>query len=514
MTDTAELLDYLTDDERGELHTLAMKDKPLWLPHPANKPQQMAFASQADIIGFGGSAGGGKTDLGIGKALIQHQRSICFRKNGTEHTSFIDRLEQILGTRDGFNSQTGIWRLAIGNRKLQLELGSVPNPGDELKYRGRPHDLKWFDEVSEWQEAPVRFLLGWLRTTIKDQRCQALLTFNPPTTAEGRWVVDFFAPWLDDTYPLPAEPGELRWFITVDSKDIPVPNADPIELPNGEIVQPLSRTFIPSRVTDNPYLMNTGYVTMLQALPEPLRSQMLYGDFKAGMKDDPWQVIPTSWVDAAMARWARPAVKAPMDSMGLDVGRGGDPNVVARRHGQWYDELEPLDGAITGPEVAGHTIALRKDSAVVHVDVIGVGASPYDFLRQNDIQAIGVNVAEGSTRTDKSGRLRFYNLRSDLWWGLRESLDPNSNSGIALPPDKRLRIELCAPKWKLRGMRILVESREEIIERIGHSPDRASALILASIDTPKIVDVRRAHNATARDYDPYVKRDYDPYARP
>jgi hypothetical protein len=68
----------------------------------------------------------------------------------------------------------------------------------------------------------------------------------------------------------------------------------------------MSRTFIPSRVSDNPYLMGTGYMTQLQSLPEPLRSQMLYGDFHAGVQDDPWQVIPTAWVEAAMARWKRP----------------------------------------------------------------------------------------------------------------------------------------------------------------------------------------------------------------
>ena len=32
----------------------------------------------------------------------------------------------------------------------------------------------------------------------------------------------------------------------------------------------------------------------LQSLPEPLRSQMLYGDFNAGTEDDSMQVIPTA----------------------------------------------------------------------------------------------------------------------------------------------------------------------------------------------------------------------------
>jgi len=45
-----------------------------------------------------------------------------------------------------------------------------------------------------------------------------------------------------------------------------------------------------------------GYVTTLQGLPEPMRSQLLYGDFSVGREDDAWQVIPTAWIKAAMDR--------------------------------------------------------------------------------------------------------------------------------------------------------------------------------------------------------------------
>jgi hypothetical protein len=70
----------------------------------------------------------------------------------------------------------------------------------------------------------VRFLLGWLRTTTPGLHCQALLTFNPPTTSEGRWVIEFFAPWLDPKHPNPRSPGELRWFATIAGKDLEVPD--------------------------------------------------------------------------------------------------------------------------------------------------------------------------------------------------------------------------------------------------------------------------------------------------
>jgi hypothetical protein len=249
-------------------------------------------------MGYGGAAGGGKTDLAIGKALTQHRKAIVFRRNGTELTAVRDRLLDILGTDDGYSGRDGIWR-PPAVKGLQIEFGSVPNLGDENKYRGRPHDLKVFEEATEMLEQQVRFLLTWLRSTVKGQRCQALLTFNPPTTSEGRWILDYFGPWLDDKHPLPAMPGELRWFAMIDGKEVEVPTGDPFKH-DGELIKPMSRTFIPSRVSDNQYLASTNYMATLQALPEPLRSQMLYGDFKAGMGDDPWQLFP---LHGSMRRW-------------------------------------------------------------------------------------------------------------------------------------------------------------------------------------------------------------------
>lgn len=494
----ADLLPYLDEDERKELdQLLASGDVPIWAPLPG--PQSMAYLSEADVIGYGGAAGGGKSDLAIGKALTCHEKTMIVRLNGTELTGIIDRSGEILGTRDGFNGQDKIWRL--GGSK-QIEFGSVPNPGDERKYQGRPHDFLVFDEATNIPVARVRFLMGWNRTTTPGQRCQTLLTFNPPTDVEGRWVIEFFAPWLDSKHPCPAEPGELRWFATVDGKDIEVLDKRPFVMQSGqmvydfdpaqfkpeEVIQPKSRTFIPAKIGDNPHLLGTGYMATLQALPEPLRSQMLKGDFNAGVTDDPWQVIPTAWVEAAQARWKEPDRKPAMDSLGVDVARGGKDNtLIYRRHGMWFDRGLVYPGKETpdGPATAGLVIGATRDQAPIHIDVIGVGSSPYDFLKQARQQVIGVNVAEGARGTDKSGKLTFFNLRSELWWRMREALDPANNTGIALPPDRQLLIDLCTPKWSLSGMTIRVQSREDIIKDIGRSPDYGSAAILALIDTPK-----------------------------
>ncbi|CAB5162199.1 hypothetical protein UFOVP151_10 [uncultured Caudovirales phage] len=495
------LLAYLTPEERAELDKLLTSDPVLWRPLPG--PQRIAYESVADIIGYGGAAGGGKTDLACGKAITQHQKVLVLRREATQLTGIIDRFTELLGSRNGYNGQDRIWRLP----GKQIEFGSTPNLDDWNKYQGRPHDLLVFDEAANFLESQVRALLGWLRSVDSRQRCQALLTFNPPTSVEGRWIVDFFGPWLDPHHPNPAMPGELRWFAMIDGKEQEVDSGTPFEH-GADLIKPMSRTFIPSRVSDNPYLTGTGYMATLQSLPEPLRSQMLHGDFQAGMEDDPWQVIPTAWVEASMAKWKRPDKLAAMDSLGVDVARGGrDLTLLARRHGMWFDEPIAYPGKQTpdGPSVAGLAIAAKRDDAVIHIDVIGVGSSPYDFLNDSNQQVVGVNVSEEARGLDKSGRLAFSNQRSELWWRMREALDPSSNSGIVLPPSKQLLADLCAPTWELKGRKIYVASRDEIIARIGRSPDYASAYCLALMDTPKRSRLPiGTRNAVRGEYDPYA----------
>jgi hypothetical protein len=530
-----DILDRATPEQLAEIDRLIAEDIAAhpWRPLPG--PQTDAFNSKADVIGYGGAAGGGKTDLAVGMATCGgHYRVQIFRKEGPELTGIIDRLTELLGSRDGYNGQDKIWRLA--KRGLQIELCSMPNPGDEKKYQGRPKDLLVIDEAANFIEAPVRFVKGWVRTTRQGVKPRTLMTFNPPTTTEGGWVVDYFGPWLDETHPLyPTAPAALRW-VYVDpatGKDIWILDDDarrfvlidgqrqyafnPKAYKPEEIITPESRTFIFAKITDNPFLVSTGYMAQLQSLPEPLRSQMLLGDFKAGRGDHARQLIPTEWVRLAQERWKNLSPRGEMLSVGVDVARGGkDKTVIATRHKagdslMWYAPLLEYAGKDTpnGNEVAAYTIAAMRDQAPIHIDVIGVGSSPYDILQTANMPVYGVNVAEAATDTDKTGLLRFSNLRTQLWWKLREALDPEANTGIALPPDRDLLAELCAPRWDMVGRTISMWSRDKIIDEVGRSPDRATAIVLANIDTPKIHMLgRSADHAHRRDQ----VTDYNPYA--
>jgi len=480
----AQVWDFVEEKDKQDVLNILRYDLPRWTPIVG--AQQEAYDSEADILYFGGAAGGSKSDLLLGLALNRHQKSIIFRREATQTVALVDRLAEILGTREGWNGQHLIWRIPRG----QIEFGSCQNLGDEQKWQGRPHDLLAFDEITHFLEIQFRFLTTWLRSTNPQQRCRIVCTGNPPTTEEGRWVIQYWRPWLDDHYPNPAKPGELRWFTTVDGKDVEVKDGQPFTH-NGVLLKPLSRTFIPSKVQDNPFLMGTNYEATLQALPEPLRSQMLQGDFKAGMEDSVWQVIPTGWVDAAMKRWVPEGKKGKMDAAGVDVARGGkDKTIVATRYGMWFDQFKTFPGTATpdGPSVAGIVVSVIRDGAPVHVDVIGPGGSVVDHLRGANVHTVDINGAEAPPpgAVDRAtGRLKFKNMRAWLWWKMREALDPKLGENLALPVDSELKADLCSALWKMTTTGIQIESKEDIIKRLGRSPDKGDAAVYCLVDTPK-----------------------------
>ena len=98
-----------------------------------------------------------------------------------------------------------------------------------------------------------------------------------------------------------------------------------------------------------------------------------------------------------------------------------------------------------------------------------------------------MNNAASSASADKTGRLPFVNKRAEVAWKFREALDPASDAGIAIPRDPELKADLCALRWKLTVRGVQIESKDDVKERIGRSPDKGDALLLASIVTPKEV---------------------------
>lgn len=451
------------------MEKLLSPQKP-WEPDPRNEPQVQAYNCEADELLYGGKAGGGKSDLLLGLARCEHRRSVLFRRTYDRlEDSIIPRSVEFYGDRKFYNGSKYFWWFPEENRRVRF--AHLEREETKFKYKSAQFDFMGFDELSEFTEGQYVYLRSRLRTVTKGQRCRTVGCTNPGDEGE-EWIIRRWAPWLDDKCINPAEPGELRYYKRNEAGEEIETTADD---PNG-----ISRTFIPASLEDNPYL-GEEYRIGLESLPEPYRSQLARGVWGVNEEDDRWQVIPTAWVRAAQDRWEPRDIVSAYDTIGVDVAYGGkDKTVFSGRVGNWFAELKKYDGRQTpdGQTAAGFLFEFTKGDPDILIDATGYGASCYDFSKEH-FKARSFIAARKSEAKDKTRKLGFTNKRAESWWKFREALDPNSGEEIALPPDRELLGDLTKPRWKLMSNGIQIESKDQLIKRLGRSPDCGDAVILA-----------------------------------
>lgn len=453
-----------------------------WVPNPG--PQTQAYHSKAFITLFGGNPGGGKSALEIGLAVNEHTRSLIVRKNFSDLEGLMDNAKKMLGTSDGF----------VGGARPKykkpdggvVHFAGLAQDGGIGGHQGVDHDLICVDEAATVPESQVRLLIGWCRTEIPGQRCRIVLASNPPLDAVGDWLVDFFAPWLDETHPNPAKPGELRWFMPgPDGKDIECKEGDTAVI-SGIETKAHSRTYIPSKFTDNPFYDPQTYAATLALLPDEKREILSTGNFMLARKSDPWQMIPTAWIKAAQDRWTeKPPDGVPMCAMGADVAQGGDDNnILAPRYDGWYAPLVVVPGKLTplGTDMAGLIVAHRRDKAKVIIDCGGgYGGSAYKTLKENEIDVEAYKGTESTEARTEDSTMGFFNTRAAAYWKFREALNPATPGGstIRLPRDTRILSDLAAPTYCEQGGKIKMEPKDQLVKRIGRSTDFGDAVVMA-----------------------------------
>lgn len=469
------------DQQKLAADAIAATSHLQWVPDPG--PQTDAMLCRADELYYGGAAGGGKTELLIGLALTEHKRALLLRRINKDVNGIVDRIEQILGHRDGYNGQLQRWKLP----GKQIDFGGCEQEIDKQRYKGIPHDLIGFDEGSDFVESQYRFIKLWNRTAAKDQRCRVVVASNPPTNPEGFWVMRYWGPWLDPTHPDPAKEGELRWFITTaEGEDAEVDGPGPHVVPGFE--KPMlatSRTFIRSKLENNYELSQTDYDAKLAAAAPELRAAYRDGQFSASAIDHIHQAIPTGWIEAAQQRWTpnRPEGYA-MTAMAVDIAMGGaDKSAIAYRYGGWFGPIDLIAGeeCRDGGAITSMVVRRRKDRCPVIVDMGGGwGGNAMISLKDNGIHVVAYNGIFNSTAHTRDGKNRFVNKRAEAIWRLREALDPEQEGGscIAFPPDPELRADLASYRWQLTVSGILIEDKKEIRKRIGRSPDKGDAVVM------------------------------------
>lgn len=504
MSQLDELLGRLTalpKKERVELEQLALDETKgrLWVPNVG--PQTAAYFCEADELLYGGEAGGGKSDLLIGLALTEHTHSRILRRINQDAAELGDRLVEILGSPKGYAAKPPTWR-GVGRR---IEFRGCEQEKDKQRFKGRARDLIAYDELADFLESQYVFINTWNRSTKPGQRCRVVGGTNGPVTAEGQWIVRRWGAWLDPKHSKPAKDGELRWYISTDAGEVEVDGPGPHDV-NGRMVRATSRTFIRSKLSDNPDLARTDYASKLDSLPEELRRVYRDGDFTVGLRDGDFQVIPTAWIEAAMQRWTpEPPKRTAMTALAVDVAPGGgDQRCIGYRYGGWFGPLDAKrEVDKTGRKTAGAVVFHRRDNCPVIVDLGGGwGGDALIALKDNGIEVVAFNGVVKSTAKTRDGKLGFKNLRAQMTWRLREALDPTQEGGshVALPNDPELKADLASYSWELTREGIQVLDKEVQKELLGRSPDKGDTVIMCLGEGDRAVAraARRAINGADR----------------
>jgi hypothetical protein len=153
----------------------------------------------------------------------------------------------------------------------------------------------------------------------------------------------------------------------------------------------------------------------------------------------------------------------------------------------------------------GHLVQCINEWGVkrVKVDNIGIGwaltgrlrelssvhnpSGSHDGLTTHSAEVVGVNFGE---RPTEGSEHKFLNKRAEVYWNVGRELSRLRQWDLGEVDDDTI-AELTASQYEIMDSygKIKIEPKDKIIERLGASPDRAEALLLAfyaprSIATP------------------------------
>ena len=186
------------------------------------------------------------------------------------------------------------------------------------------------------------------------------------------------------------------------------------------------------------------------------------------------EVIPWDWIEEAIDRELEPLTDDRL-VYSLDVGAGGDDSVLLKKLGPRVTELE-AKGYNESTKVVDWAVreCFAGEPSLLYTDPIGwgwgVSGEIERRLKDRGIEVCQVNVSEKAYEQD-----RFYQLRDELWWRMREQFEKGF---ISIPDDPILKGDLNAPKYDDSTGLIKVESKRDLKKRGVESPNRADALMM------------------------------------
>lgn len=265
---------------------------------PSEGPQYQFLSLPTDEALYGGAAGGGKSEALLMDALrLVHEpyyRAIIFRRTFSDlKKSLIERSREHYPRLGGrYNESDHLWRFPSG---ALIYFGHLEHESTVYDHKSAEYQYIGFDELTSFLEFQYTYMGTRLRSS-HGLPVRMRAATNPGDIGHD-WVMKRFAPWLRANDPkydgVRAAPGEelwyvagpdgIRWIELDEQRAMMRARKGKTPLEAAALPLPLSRVFVPAKVTDNPYILQNDptYIARLQVQDRVTRAQLLDGNWLA-----------------------------------------------------------------------------------------------------------------------------------------------------------------------------------------------------------------------------------------
>lgn len=404
---------------------------------------------------FGGAAGGGKSIIGClwlitscyayPKSRWLMGRAILKTLKDSTMLSFFDLCKQ-MGLRSDkhfkYNSMEGTIKFLNGSTIYLKDLFEYPSDPEFDSLGSTEYTGAFIDEASQVSHKAKNILMSRLRYKLDEFKLipKLLICSNP---SKNFLYSEFYKPFKDNTLPI-------------------------------------YRKFIPSLVTDNPYISDM-YIENLKKLDEKSKQRLLYGNWE--YDDDPTALFEYEKILSIFVHQLKRG--RPIRYISCDVARfGTDKTVIMLWYDMQIEKIYTLDKSPTNTTAEFiNKIALENKipRQNIVVDDDGVGGGVVDNLKGckgfvNNSKAIVLNNEENN----------YSNLKAQCYFKLADMINSGEvgcYKNVDIKVKELLIQDLEQIKWDKpdSDKRISVTPKDKIKEMIGRSPDYGDCLMMRMV---------------------------------